>query len=185
MPIEQIESIIERSPWNQRWFSFALGAAVAVANFFYGSFGVVPTYFVLPVMLLAWNWGTRYALGLGVALTLSHLACLYRWGLPGPVGVFALGVVMRFSVLVVLALITARLGSQTRASRERVKMLEGILPICAYCKDIRDEDGQWQPIEAYVSQHSEANFSHGICAKCTAVQVAKYRADKEKSREGG
>ena len=50
---------------------------------------------------------------------------------------------------------------------EEVKTLSGLLPICASCKRIRDEkDGSWQPIEDYIANHSEADFTHGICPEC-------------------
>ena len=48
----------------------------------------------------------------------------------------------------------------------RVKTLSGLLPICAHCKNIRDDRGYWRRIEAYIRDHSEAEFSHGICPKC-------------------
>lgn len=47
-----------------------------------------------------------------------------------------------------------------------VKRLSGMLPICASCKKIRDDEGYWRQIEAYISSHSEAQFSHGICPEC-------------------
>jgi DNA-binding response OmpR family regulator len=48
----------------------------------------------------------------------------------------------------------------------RVKQLQGLLPICAYCKRIRNDQNYWQQVEAYVSQRSEAEFSHSICPDC-------------------
>ena len=47
-----------------------------------------------------------------------------------------------------------------------VKQLSGLLPICAHCKKIRDDKGYWSQIELYISKHSEADFSHGICPEC-------------------
>lgn len=49
-----------------------------------------------------------------------------------------------------------------------VKRLSGLLPICAYCKRIRDDHDYWQQIEQYVMSHSEAQFTHGICPQCAA-----------------
>ncbi len=49
---------------------------------------------------------------------------------------------------------------------DEVKTLSGFLPICASCKNIRDDKGYWNQIEAYISEHSEAEFSHGICPEC-------------------
>src|SRR5205814_7116361 len=47
-----------------------------------------------------------------------------------------------------------------------VKQLQGLLPICAYCKKIRDDRNYWQQLESYITEHSEARFSHGICPDC-------------------
>lgn len=47
-----------------------------------------------------------------------------------------------------------------------VKQLQGMLPICCYCKKIRDDQNYWQQIESYFADHSEASFSHGICPDC-------------------
>ena len=55
--------------------------------------------------------------------------------------------------------------------RQHVQQLEGLLPICAYCKRIRDSAEQWQPIERYVEKRSEAQFSHGICPDCYEKHV--------------
>ena len=47
-----------------------------------------------------------------------------------------------------------------------VKQLQGLLPICCYCKKIRDDSNYWHEVEAYISQHSQAKFTHGICPEC-------------------
>lgn len=48
----------------------------------------------------------------------------------------------------------------------RVNRLEGLLPICSYCKRIRNDRNYWQQVESYIAQHSEAEFTHGICPQC-------------------
>ena len=50
--------------------------------------------------------------------------------------------------------------------QDRVKHLEGILPTCMYCKKIRDEANKWVHIEQYITQRTEASFSHGVCPEC-------------------
>ncbi len=47
-----------------------------------------------------------------------------------------------------------------------MKTLRGFLPICSSCKKIRSDQGYWQQIESYLSEHSEAEFSHGLCPDC-------------------
>jgi two-component system, response regulator PdtaR len=59
-----------------------------------------------------------------------------------------------------------RLNKELEQALGEVKKLQGILPICANCKKIRDDTGYWQQIEAYISDHSDAEFSHGICPDC-------------------
>ena len=49
----------------------------------------------------------------------------------------------------------------------KVKTLSGLLPICAWCKKIRDDSGEWEQMEVYIRDRSEANFSHSICPECT------------------
>lgn len=48
----------------------------------------------------------------------------------------------------------------------QIKQLQGLLPICSYCKKIRDDGNYWHQVEAYLSQHSDVKFSHGICPHC-------------------
>ena len=55
---------------------------------------------------------------------------------------------------------------QLRESLNRVKVLSGLLPICAGCKKIRDDRGYWSQLETYISRHSDAQFSHGLCPDC-------------------
>ncbi|MFH1756421.1 MAG: PAS domain S-box protein [Pseudomonadota bacterium] len=62
-----------------------------------------------------------------------------------------------------------------------VKTLKGIFPICASCKKIRDDKGYWKQIEVYIRDHSEAEFSHGICPDC----MKKLYPDFEVNRENG
>jgi hypothetical protein len=56
---------------------------------------------------------------------------------------------------------------QFEAAQAEIQTLRGIISICASCKKIRTDEGQWQQVEAYVREHSEAEFSHGICPQCS------------------
>jgi DNA-binding response OmpR family regulator len=66
----------------------------------------------------------------------------------------------------------------------QVKVLQGILPICSYCKNIRDDQNYWQSVENYISEHSETRFSHGICPPCyeslVEPQLEQMRREREK-----
>ena len=56
----------------------------------------------------------------------------------------------------------------------QVKMLRGMLPICASCKKIRDDTGYWNKMETYIAQHAEVDFSHGICPDCIIKLYPEY-----------
>ena len=55
---------------------------------------------------------------------------------------------------------------KVQAALAKVKLLSGLLPICSGCKKIRDTQGYWQQVESYIREHSEAEFSHGLCPDC-------------------
>ena len=55
-----------------------------------------------------------------------------------------------------------------QSALSEIKNLQGIIPICCYCKQIRDDKGYWTQVEAYIQDHTDALFSHGICPKCKA-----------------
>lgn len=61
------------------------------------------------------------------------------------------------------------------ATLARVKQLEGIIPICMYCKKIRDDHNSWNQLEQYITDHSEALFSHGMCPECAEKQMEIVR----------
>jgi DNA-binding NtrC family response regulator len=59
-----------------------------------------------------------------------------------------------------------RLMTELKTALNHIKQLQGMLPICSVCKNIRDDKGYWNRIESYISRHSEVEFSHGICPDC-------------------
>ena len=59
-----------------------------------------------------------------------------------------------------------RLIRELQEAMAEIKVLDGLLPICATCKKIRDDKGYWKQLEDYISDHSKATFTHGICADC-------------------
>jgi two-component system, response regulator PdtaR len=69
-----------------------------------------------------------------------------------------------------------RLNTELQEALAEIRTLKGILPICATCKKIRDDEGYWHQVEVYVRDHSDAEFSHGICPDC----LKKFYADLPK-----
>jgi hypothetical protein len=62
----------------------------------------------------------------------------------------------------------------TKKLFQKIECLEGILPICSYCKRIRDGHGDWQQMEEFISDRSEAEFSHGICPECAKNVYSQF-----------
>jgi sigma-B regulation protein RsbU (phosphoserine phosphatase) len=71
----------------------------------------------------------------------------------------------------------ATLNRELKEALEKIKTLEGIIPICCMCKNIRDDQGYWERIEEYISKHSDAVFSHGICPECAKKHYPDYDLD--------
>jgi sigma-B regulation protein RsbU (phosphoserine phosphatase) len=66
--------------------------------------------------------------------------------------------------------------------RQEVQHLQGLLPICQYCKKIRDDGNLWTQIEAYISDHSDADFTHGICPECEVRYIRPQLEEMERER---
>jgi len=62
-----------------------------------------------------------------------------------------------------------------------MKYLEGILPVCASCKKIRDDKEGWQQIEEYIRDRSDVDFSHGICPDCARKLYPEWIAEKDQN----
>lgn len=73
-----------------------------------------------------------------------------------------------------------KLICELQAALSEVKKLSGMLPICAHCKKIRDDQGYWNQMESYITQHSEALFSHCICPECASKVYGEYFPKKNK-----
>ena len=67
-----------------------------------------------------------------------------------------------------------KLNRDLQSALDEIKTLRGIIPICSHCKKIRNDDDSWQRIEKYIGEHSEAEFSHGICPECLKKYYPEY-----------
>jgi hypothetical protein len=67
----------------------------------------------------------------------------------------------------------AQLAARVQEGLARIKTLSGMLPICAWCKKVREDTGYWRQIETYVAEHSHAEFTHGICPDCGEAMKAR------------
>lgn len=73
-----------------------------------------------------------------------------------------------------------KLRQELEDALDQVKLLSGFLPICCSCKKIRDDKGYWQQIEMYISNHSDVQFSHGICEDCSKNLYPEFQPEASK-----
>lgn len=156
------------------WFDYATGSDLHVFAFYF-----------LPVWLIGWYVGLRSGaylalLAAGVGFV-ADVTSGHPYSSPAIPGWNAL---MEFAACLVVATIASVVHTQRRAQEKlhadlfetlaQNKRLEGLLPICASCKQIRNELGEWEVMEKYISAHSEAQFSHSVCPQCARQIYPQY-----------
>jgi K+-sensing histidine kinase KdpD len=153
-----------------RW-SIAVGIALIAADFLVGPESQFPVLYVIPVSLAAWYSGRWPAVALAVVVPAFHLVFLMLV-MPSTENAMLLATmtIARAAVILLMALWFARLSEHERQLLRYVVRLEGLLRICAVCKSIRNERGVWEPLEAFISDRSDADFTHGLCPKCVRRQ---------------
>lgn len=149
----------------------------------------VPIAFVvLTVLLSTWHWTVQQLLSTREFAVAAGEAAFVVALLGGA----AAAVTMRMSVLAF-----ARRVALDKAHRElthtvhhleralaEVKTLTGLLPICAWCKRVRDDSGYWNQVEEYVAKRTDAEFSHSVCPECEAMVTEEIREAKDDRLRG-
>jgi hypothetical protein len=163
------------------WFDYATGYDLHVFAFYF-----------LPVWLIGWYVGLRSGMYMALLAAgtwfLADYASGHVYSSPGVGGWNAL---MEFAACVVVAgtasIVQTQLRAQEKLNAElfqmmaQIKRLEGLLPICAACKQIRNDRGEWEVMEKYITAHSEAQFSHSVCPECAHKLYPQYL---DEPREG-
>jgi hypothetical protein len=152
------------------WCIAAAGVLIGV-DYFTGPHPQAPFLYFFPVALTAWYSGRAPALFLAVLMPLSHLFFVRTVASQlGGTEIFVIQSIVRAVLIAFLAVWIARLAEYERALDTRVKQLEGLLSICSFCKKIRNDTGEWEMLERFISTHSHAQFSHGLCPSCGKEQ---------------
>ncbi|MEW6289131.1 MAG: hypothetical protein AB1545_04665 [Thermodesulfobacteriota bacterium] len=161
----------------EKWTSaccIVVAAIVLVIDYSAGKAVQFPILYILPVGLAAWNNKKATAYGLVVLLPLARVLFNFPWQTTETMPVAVVNAGIRVIVLGIYAYLLDRTASQTRQLQKEIKVLEGILSICSSCKRIRNEQGEYERMEKYVTRHSEATFSHGICDECAKRLYPEY-----------
>jgi hypothetical protein len=140
-------------------------AIILLIDFVTGPFIRFPVTFIVPVALATVGSGRTWGLTLAAILPLAHLSFYLAWPDLQPWSIRAVNAAVDMSVLGFLALLIERIMRQQRA----VRVLEGMLPICGFCKRIRvttEPAERWESLEQVITERSEARFSHTFCPEC-------------------
>jgi hypothetical protein len=155
----------EKIPLPCYWIGISI--ILLVADYFAGPFIQFPVTYLIPISLASWYSGHRW--GLAFSITMPLIRLVYNiafWTIPWTIVEASVNCIIRVIVFTLFSILIDQSATRTRALNKEVDLLTGLLPICSFCKKIRDDKNQWQPIETYISKKSEVSFSHGICPEC-------------------
>jgi hypothetical protein len=137
----------------------------------------VKIFYLMPISYAAWFIGKKAGIAFSIWVVMTMLYSGMASGTNFDnlsIEIWNMVMYLAFSIVVILLLSQLRSTMQQRAGLitklqnaiNAVQELSGILPICANCKKIRDEEGYWHDVDVYISRHTNAEFTHGICAEC-------------------
>jgi hypothetical protein len=161
------------------WIGIAI--ILLVADYFAGPFIQFPITYLIPVALASWYNGRSWGFAFGFVLPLIRFFFnISLWQIPWTATEAGINCFIRIVIFSSFVILIDRIAKQTRQLTKEVNLLNGLLPICSYCKKIRNEKEEWQQIEQYIAQRSEASFTHGICPECTEKYYGQYFKEKSK-----
>ncbi|HEU4680392.1 MAG TPA: hypothetical protein VFS51_01520 [Gemmatimonadales bacterium] len=147
----------------QAWHWIAASVLILLVDYMTGPFIQFPILFVVPVAIATAAQGVMAGSIVAVLLPLLRLSFFLKWELPSSWLLEGVDTGVDVAILVGFAALLHR----TLLQRRQIRVLEGMLPICSFCKRIRDEKGQWRQLEAYITERSDALFSHTFCEQCS------------------
>jgi K+-sensing histidine kinase KdpD len=148
------------------WISLLLCVLIIAIDLLTPPQIMLSIFFILPVLIAGWYNGLRWALLLSVALPVARFLIATYLEPFWHIEYNLINAIDRVFVLSLVSFFSARLSDSVRHLQHKVKELESFLPICANCKKIRDNNQEWQPLEKYISEHSDTQFTHGVCPDC-------------------
>ena len=150
-----------------------------IADYFAGPFIQFPITYLIPISLASWYLGRTWGLALSIIMPLVRFFFnITLWSIPWTIVEASVNCAIRIVVFSLFAILIDRTAKQTSALSKEVSILSGLLPICSYCKKIRDDSNRWMPVEQYITQRSEASFTHGVCPECAKEHFSQYLKDK-------
>jgi hypothetical protein len=176
----KLQALLEEEKKYLPFFWIGFSILLLAADYFAGPFIQFPITYLIPISLASWYSGRSWGLAFAITLPVVRLYFnLFLWTIPWTYVEASTNCIIRIVVFTLFAILISRTAKLTSKLTREVTMLSGLLPICSYCKKIRDESNQWQPIERYVAERSDALFTHGICPECAEKYFGQYYKKKD------
>jgi hypothetical protein len=140
----------------------AASVAILLVDLVTGPFIQFPILFVIPVALATASHGRVAGVVAAIVLPLARLSFFLHWPLPSSWFLEGIDTAVDIAILVGFSMLIEHLLQQQR----EIRVLQGLLPICGFCKKIRDEHGVWRQLESFITERSSARFSHTFCREC-------------------
>jgi len=150
------------------------GIIVLGIDFLTGRYIEFPILYVIPVWMAAGDERKSISIILALLLPLVRIFFFYLWDEMHFISYAIINSSITIIVLIFYSYLIRKVISQKKELIKKVTVLEGILPICASCKKIRNEKGEYEQIEKYITEHSQASFTHGLCSDCAKKLYADY-----------
>ena len=154
----------------------AILVLIGIGDYLSGVDIIFSMFYLIPVSAMTWRAGRTAGI-------IASSVCAICWSVVDYFGrpVFqpataSWNIAIQFVTFVVYAVVLSKvktdivqqrvMNEELQSALSEVKKLSGVLPICAWCKKIRDSDGSWHQLEAFLVTHSEVDFTHSICPEC-------------------
>lgn len=157
--------------------TFLVLLVLGVLNFLTGYEISFSIFYLIPIAFALWHVGKGFALITAfISATIWELSDILAGHVFSHPVIPIWNAGVRLSFFIIIVFLASRWKAaydkqqqiilELQKALEEINVLSGLIPICSYCKNIRDDEGYWQQVESYVQAHSDADFTHSICPDC-------------------
>ncbi len=155
-------------------FSLVIAVTILYLDYVTGPEIQFPVLFIIPVIMVTWYNNFYWGIIFSILLPVGSIYCIYLWGENPSTSIVAVNTLIRIIILLIITYLIKIVKRQQEQLSERINNLEKFLPICSFCKKIRDKDNSWHQIESYITEKTDTEFSHSICPDCAEKHYGKF-----------
>jgi preprotein translocase subunit YajC len=191
-----IDSLKSKSQLTVFIYAFLLNIIIGYIDYVTGYDIGISAFYLAPIGLVVWFMHSKKSAGIYMAIITSITITVSNLLAGQMIRYYAVelwNTIVHFAFFAISALLIYEVRSnmerreklirELQQALDEVKTLSGLLPMCSSCKKIRDDKGYWSQVEVYISAHSDAMVSHGLCPECARIlypEIYKKIKDKEK-----